>query len=107
LRLMEETDFLLVTMLDPTATSGKIYEYLPTGKPILAIAVDGELTQLIQETGTGWCIDPRNRERLAAALGQLLDHSRRLLDQFRPNWDEIRTYERPRLARVFADIISK
>jgi glycosyltransferase involved in cell wall biosynthesis len=105
LRLMEETDFLLVTMLDPTATSGKIYEYLPTGKPILAVAVPGELSQLIQETGTGWCIDPANREGLASMLSQLLHPSRKLLNQFQPNWEAIRAYERPRLAGVFADII--
>jgi len=36
LRCMEETDYLLLTMSDPTATTGKIYEYMATGKPIVA-----------------------------------------------------------------------
>jgi glycosyltransferase involved in cell wall biosynthesis len=107
LRLMEETDVLLVTMLDPTATSGKIYEYLATGKPILAVAVEGEVAQLIRETRTGWCVDPADREGLAAILGQLLDPSRKLLNQFRPDWDAIRSYGRPRLAGLFADVVSK
>jgi glycosyltransferase involved in cell wall biosynthesis len=107
LRLMEESDFLLVTMLDPTATSGKIYEYLPTGKPIIAIAVEGELSQLIRETSAGWHIDPAKPEALTALLEQLFDPSRRLLNHFCPNWEAIRSYERPRLAGVFARIISE
>ena len=107
LRLMEESDFLLVTMLDPTATSGKSYEYLPTGKPIIAIAVEGELSELIRETGAGWHIDSGNPEALITRLEQLFDPSRRLLNHFCPNWEAIRSYERPRLAGVFARIISE
>jgi glycosyltransferase involved in cell wall biosynthesis len=106
LRLMEETDFLLVTMLDPTATSGKIYEYLPTGKPILAVAVEGELPQLIRETRVGWCADPSDPAGMAALLRQLFDPSRTLLKEFRPDWEAIRRYERPRLAIAFADLIA-
>jgi hypothetical protein len=106
LRLMEETDVLLVTMLDPTATSGKIYEYLPAGKPILAVAVEGELSQLIRETRAGWCVDPHDRAGLEALLRQLFDPSRNLLKEFRPDWDAIRCYERPRLASAFADLIT-
>jgi Glycosyltransferase Family 4/Glycosyl transferases group 1 len=107
LRVMEESDFLLVTMLDPTATSGKIYEYLPAGKPILAVGVEGELTQLIRETRTGWCLDPTRPMDLALALRRILDPSCGALDNFRPNWDAIRSYERPRLSGLFANIISE
>ncbi len=107
LRLMEETDFLLVTMLDPSATSGKVYEYLATGKPLLAVAVEGELPQLIRDTRAGWHVDPHDQAGLAALLRQLFDPSRKLLREFRPDWEAIRRYERPRLASMFADIITE
>jgi len=105
LRWMEETDYLLLTMSDPSFATGKMYEYLATGKPILAFSPpEGEVARTLNETGGGWCIDQENgaaiRDCLAAvATGELAT-------RFHPKREAIRRYERPRLAAEFAAAIS-
>lgn len=104
LHRMEETDYLLLVMNDPTFATGKIYEYLATGKPILALSpTGGEVERTLQETGGGWCIDPNDGQAIRAALKKIACND--LASQFRPNQDAIRGYERPRLAEKFARII--
>ncbi len=104
LRCMEETDYLLLTMSDPTATTGKIYEYLATGKPIVAFSpLDGEVAHTLQETGGGWCIDPADSEATRSCVEQMA--TGKLIESFQPNLDAIRRYERPRLAGEFAAAI--
>jgi glycosyltransferase involved in cell wall biosynthesis len=50
----------------------KFYEYLKTGKPILAIAEQGALTNLIEATGSGVWADPRDPERIGHMLLETL-----------------------------------
>jgi glycosyltransferase involved in cell wall biosynthesis len=106
LRHAEEADFLLLTMTDPDAATGKIYEYLATGKPILAIApAGGEVDLIIRETRAGWCVSPDDPAAVQSLLMQAFDPSRKLLVSFNPNREAICAYERPRLAGVYADLI--
>jgi glycosyltransferase involved in cell wall biosynthesis len=51
----------------------KFFKYLHTGKPILAVAEEGALTDLIQETQTGiWC-DPSDAKSIGNALLRALE----------------------------------
>ena len=103
---MEETDFLLVTMLDPTAATGKLYEYLATGKPILAIAPKGgEVDRLFEETGVGWCVAPDDQAGLSQMLSDAYAMARKGSVKLQRNEDAIRRYERPRLAAEVAKVI--
>ena len=102
----EEADFLLLTMTDPDAATGKIYEYLATGKPILALApAGGEVDLIIRETRAGWCVAPDDPQAVTSLLMQAFDGSRSLLRSFNPDREAVRAYERPRLAGVYADLI--
>ena len=105
LKLMEETDFLLVVMQDPNFATGKIYEYLASGKPIVALSPDGgEVAKTIEETGAGWCLDPSNISGIASLLRKLATGEVR--DTGSRNEEAIRSYERPRLAAKFAALMS-
>jgi len=52
--------------------TGKIYEYLASGLPILALAPpDGDAARLVRETGAGWVIDPGDREGIGRRLEEI------------------------------------
>ena len=100
---MAEADFLLLTMTDSASLTGKLFEYLASGKPIIAVSPqDGEVARILQETGTGWCAAPDDRAGLRRLLVEAFHGHRNGRNGFRPNWEAIRRYERPRLAAEFA-----
>ena len=106
LRYMEETDFLLVTMADPTAATGKLYEYLATGKPILAISPKGgEVDAILRETGAGWCASPDDRAGIAEMLRTAWSMAVSGVVSLERNEEAIRRYQRPQQAGEFGALI--
>lgn len=104
LRRMEETDYLLLIMKDPTAVTGKIYEYLATGKPIIAFSpLGGEVDRTLQETRGGWKVDPGDDDAIRSLLQGLASGA--LSNDFHPDFDAIRRYDRTRLAGQFAALM--
>ena len=52
--------------------SGKVFEYLAVGRPILAVVPpDGAAAELIQETGAGIVASPDDGDAIRAVLGEL------------------------------------
>jgi Glycosyltransferase Family 4 len=115
LRQIEETDFLLLTMTNEISLPGKLFEYLATGKRILALAApDSEVARILVETRAGWCADPFDpgavrqmllrafQERDQRASGPDWDQPAR-----GPDWEKIRRYERPRLAAELSELIER
>ncbi len=101
---MEEADVLLLPWTDRFNIPGKVFEYLATGKPILAICYpDSEVARIIRETASGWCVNPDDSAAVQRVLteiyvsGAKYPHAR--------NWEAIRRYERPRLAAEYAQLI--
>jgi glycosyltransferase involved in cell wall biosynthesis len=106
LRQVEETDFLLLTMTNDFSLPGKLFEYMATGKPILALSPPGgEVARLLEETGAGVCVPHDNPEAIA---GMLRAAWRRVMSgQPAPQvrWDRIRRYERPRVAAELSALL--
>jgi glycosyltransferase involved in cell wall biosynthesis len=103
---VEETDYLLLTMTDPISIPGKFYEYMATGKPILALSPpDGEVQQILRETGAGWCADPGDQQAIRQMLLRALAQAEAGSCEYEPNWEAIRRYERPRLVEEYGRLI--
>jgi glycosyltransferase involved in cell wall biosynthesis len=103
---MAEADYLLLTMTDGPSLTGKIFEYLAVGKPILAITpLDGEVARILQETGSGRYAAPNDQAGICAMLAAAYEQSRTGRFSFRPDWDVIRRFERPRLAGQFGQLL--
>jgi len=105
LRYMEETDYLLLTLNDKISLPGKLFEYLATGKPILAITPrGGEVDRIIEETRAGWCAEPDDLPGIQAMLKRAWE-ARSGGTVARSDWSKVRRYERPRLAAEYARIM--
>lgn len=100
LEAVANADCALVIMNNAGVQSGKLFEYLPTGKPILVISrPGGQIAQLIEETQTGWCIDAADRAGLVAALRRLIAIFVHNQPEHLPNRNQkaIESYARPNL----------
>jgi len=90
---------------------GKLYEYMRSGKPVLALIPPGDAYDFLKESGVGFFADPRNPEDIARALLQLYEEHRNGGIGVKPNWDFIRRFERKRLtselARVFDSLVER
>ena len=94
---LQETDCVLMINTAADAHSGKIFEYLASGRPILAISArNGEIARLIRETRSGWCADsgdPAEIQRMIETAYAAFRGGRQdLLPQ--PDIDKIRQYTR-------------
>jgi hypothetical protein len=98
-RLLQETDYMLLPSNDPTAHAGKLFDYLATGLPSLALSPpEGEIARVLAETGGGVAVNGAD----AQAIGDLLLDAFDRLDgkphSFPvPNREAVAFYERQNL----------
>jgi len=106
LRLMREAHVLLLLLRKgPGASSGKVFEYMVAGRPVLSIG-SGVGSRLVEETGIGVGIAPEDAEGLAGVLRQIAeDYSGFVTRHYRPHWPLIAQYERRALTGRLAEML--
>jgi glycosyltransferase involved in cell wall biosynthesis len=85
-----------------TVLTGKLFEYLRLGRPILACCPPGDAADLVRSLGAGSLADPDDAPGIAAALRRLLDDPPEP-----PRRERITTYERSRLAGEMAALFER
>ena len=85
--------------------TGKLFEYLATGKPIFAlIPENGSAAEVVKKYGCGFIADPHDPEEIAKIIGILLHL--KLKDQMPPvNHTYITTFNRRIIAGKVAEIL--
>jgi len=83
----------------------KVYTYLATGNPILALLPPGEAKDLVTEAGTGIIAAPDDPCAIAKQLSRLFHEHTSGIASIRPNWDYIRQFELTIQQNKFADVI--
>lgn len=83
----------------------KLYEYLATGKPVLAAAPESDAKDILERAGVGLTVEPDDVEGLKSALVDLYRNHVSGGRAFKPNWAYIRCFEwrhlTQRLAALF------
>ena len=87
--------------------TGKLYEYLASGRPILAIGPeDGDAAQLLKETHAGFIVDFENKEKMKEVIKELYQNYLGNGLPFNDN-KEIEKYSRKALAGEYAALLEK
>jgi glycosyltransferase involved in cell wall biosynthesis len=108
LSMMRSSDALLILLggksFRASHLPSKSYEYLAAGKPILAVVPEGDLTQILRESGLGIVVEPNAPEKLRVTLEELCDRKSRgeLLGTPVPGYKD--RFERRALAHKLAGV---
>ncbi len=111
IRLMRQSAaLLLIVSDDPVAKSmvtGKVFEYVASGVPILALApADGDAAAVIEETATGWTYEHTEIQSLAARIEWLWhEYAKGNWPPITPRRAAVQRYSRRHLARHLADLL--
>ncbi len=63
---MRKSHALIILRKEASASSGKIYEYMRSGTPVIAVApIPSEVAELLSETNTGRAFSPSDRQALS------------------------------------------
>jgi glycosyltransferase involved in cell wall biosynthesis len=104
LALQRRVDALVLVASEGSEVTGKLFEYLSAGRPILALG-GTEVARTVSETQTGVALPPHDVEGITAQLRRLL--SGELAAAYRPTNLEAYVYPGParRMAAVIGDAI--
>ncbi|MFQ5641120.1 MAG: glycosyltransferase family 4 protein [bacterium] len=88
---------------------GKVYEYIGAGRPILALAPEGEVTELIQSNDLGYAIDPGDVSSLREILLKLIASKEQGQNLVKNNRAFQKKFERreqtKELAQIFDELV--
>ena len=103
---LSATDFVLLISHDPVNVSAKLYDYLGSGKPIVAaVHPDGDVRRRIEETRAGWWADARDPAAIRDMLERILSEAEHGQLRFDPDSAAIAHYHRRPLAAEYAGLL--
>ena len=85
----------------------KLFEYIRTGVPILAIVPPGPEADLIIRTNTGFITNPNDVDSVAEVLGEIIQRYKQNRLAVMPKDKEISKYNRVELTRRMGDVFQK
>lgn len=88
--------------------TGKLFEYLGAGKPILALAPEGDAAQLIRETNAGVVVHPSSVPQIKQALLEFYGRWKNgSLNALQADSDKIQSFDRRELTRRLGEVLDE
>lgn len=86
--------------------TGKIFDYIRSGRPILAIVPpDGLAASIVKDSGLGFVADHMDIRGIKSSLVKLVKLHENSLQELQPNWSYIEQYSRENQAAKLAGLI--
>lgn len=106
LKLMDETDYVLLISHDRLNVSAKFYDYIGARKPMLAcVHPDGDIRRMLEELRAGWWADSHNIEAIRQLFVETALSGPERLRAFQPDERKIAMYERKPIAQQYAALL--
>jgi glycosyltransferase involved in cell wall biosynthesis len=90
----------------PFFIPGKLFEYMASRKPILALAGASDCVDILNACGLGLVVSPFDEEAIADALDRLVANRGQLAELFVPNEEVILRYSSDRIVEQIANVIN-
>jgi len=105
LKRMKQADMLLLVIpfigQNQGIVTGKIFEYMAAGKPILGIGpLGGDAAMILHQTNTGQMFDYKNSIGMLQFISRIKNHP----DQYRPDHNAIEQYSRLKLTEKLTQL---
>ena len=110
---VESADVLFLPLHTPTdggpalVVPGKAYEYLGSGRPILAMGPPGDMKNFVEQTGSGIAIAGDDIRGAAEALQKFYEAKRSGQKRFEQNRDAVARFERRELTARLAEELNE
>lgn len=106
LNAMNDANYVLLISHDRLNISAKFYDYLGSGKPILAcIHPEGDLRRMLEDLRVGWWADSRQVQSMRQLFVNAALRGNSLLTSFQPDLAKIGQYERRPIAQRYAVLL--
>ncbi len=107
LRRLSQSDLLLLLAeLWVIQIPAKTYEYLKTGRPILALTYEGALANLLRQTGGGWAVAPNNQAGIVAAVRECYQTWKTGSPHRAPITSVVESFDRRRTTERIAELLN-
>ncbi len=111
LRVLKNSDALLIVLSSGARSRGwipsKFFQYLGTGNPILAMAPEGEVREILRETGAGVCVEPDDVAGASRAIEELFDAWQSGAPPRARNAEAVARFERRNLTHALARVLER
>ena len=85
--------------------TGKIFEYIRSGRVVIGIVPDGVAKDLILDTNTGFCCHPEKIDEIKAVIYKSYGIWKGTQEKLDIHWEKVKKYNRENLTRELMSII--